>query len=375
MTEPPILVDTPTALVGLVPHLLAAPRVAVDTESNSFYAYHERLCLLQLTIPGGDYLVDPLAVEDLSPLVKLFETAEIEKIFHAAEQDLRLIKTTLKCRVFNIFDTMASARIVGWREIGYAPILAKHFHVHLDKKMQRSNWGRRPLTREQIEYAAKDTHYLPRLRDLLYQELERTGRLAEAREVFERIERQEPPVRAFDTEGFRWLKGARELDPQRQAALKELYLYRERAAKASNRPVFMVLSDALLVRLAQHEPDEARLRKFNGMTPYLLQKHADGILDAIRRGRSEPPVQPLPRRPHELTQRQMTRLKHLRDWRSLAAQKRGVDPDVILSNKALKALAKIEDATAEALRAIDELGPHKLGLFQDELLRLIERFR
>src|SRR5262249_28533240 len=155
MTTPPTLVATPTALVGLLPHLLAAPRVAVDTESNSFYAYHERLCLLQLSIPEGDFLVDTLSIEDLSPLAQLFESAEIDKIFHAAEQDIRLIKSAIKCRVFNIFDTMASARIVGWKEIGYAPILAKHFHVQLDKKMQRSNWGRRPLSPEQIDYAAK----------------------------------------------------------------------------------------------------------------------------------------------------------------------------------------------------------------------------
>ncbi len=375
MIPPPVLVDSPTALAGLLPHLLSAPRVAVDTESNSFYAYHERLCLLQVSIPEGDYLVDTLAIEDLSPLSRLFETAEIEKIFHAAEQDIRLIKSTLRCKVLNIFDTMASARIVGWKEIGYAPMLAKHLHVNLDKRMQRSNWGRRPLEPAQIDYAAKDTHYLARLRDLLYNELERCGRLAEAREVFARIERLEPASRAFDFDGFRWLKGAKDLGPEKLALLRELYMYRDKAARASNRPVFMVLSDTLLVRLAASAPDAHALRSFSGMTPYLLHKHGPGILTAIARGKSAPRVEPLPRRPHEMTQRQMDRFKHLREWRARAGAERGVDPDVILSNRALKELAKLEGEDLNALRTIEELGPQKLSLFGPDLLRLLHRHK
>ena len=148
MQTVPIVVATPTELAGLMQHLLASPRLAVDTESNSFYAYHERMCVLQISTADTDYVIDPFPIGDISPLAEVFANPGIEKIFHAAQEDIRLLKRTLGCPVENIFDTMVAARIVGWKEVGLAACLKNHFNVILNKKLQRSDWGRRPLTGE-----------------------------------------------------------------------------------------------------------------------------------------------------------------------------------------------------------------------------------
>jgi len=371
----PIVVATPTELAGLMQHLLASPRLAVDTESNSFYAYHERLCVLQISTADADYVIDPFPIGDISPLAEVFANPGIEKIFHAAQEDIRLLKRTLGCPVENIFDTMVAARIVGWKEVGLAACLKNHFNVILNKKLQRSDWGRRPLTAEQIEYAAKDTHWLVRLRENLHQELLRTGRLEEAIEQFHHISQVETPKKEFDPEAFRKLKGARELDPRGLAVLRELFLYREERARSINRPVFMVLPDLLLVRLAQtHPADHAHLKTLSGVTSFVLDRHGRGILEAVARGKLAPPVGPQERRPQRMFDgRQMARYERLRAWRMSKAAERGVESDIILSNQAMKELALLDGSDLAALDDVTGLGPHKRALYGDELLNVLQQ--
>lgn len=374
MQTVPILVSTPTELAGLMQHLLASPRLAVDTESNSFYAYHERLCVLQISTAHADYVIDTFPAGDLSPLAEVFANPGIEKIFHAAQEDIRLLKRTLGCPVENIFDTMVAARIAGWKEVGLAACLKNHFHVILNKKLQRSDWGRRPLSREQIEYAAKDTHWLVRLRELLHQELLRLGRLEEALEQFNHIAQVETPRKEFDPEAFRKLKGARELDPRGLAVLRELFLYREERARAINRPVFMVLPDLLLIRLGKiHPQDHAHLKSIPGVTPFILDRHGRGILEAVARGKLAEPVGPPESKAQRLFDgRQTARYERLRAWRIKKAAERGVESDVILSNTALKELALLDGSEPAQLEGVPGLGPHKRSLYGAELLDVLK---
>jgi ribonuclease D len=264
---------------------------------------------------------------------------------------------------------MVSARIAGKKEIGLASLLQKHLHVTLDKKLQRSDWGRRPLSSAQYEYAAKDTHYLIRLREILHHELVRMGRLEEALEQFELLGDYEVPDKPFDPEAYRRFKGARELDPQRLAVLRELTLYREDRARAINRPVFMVLPELLLVRLAQSAPaDHDQLKRVTGVTSFILSRHGKGILDAVARGREAAPVSALAPQPRQVwTGKQMARYERLRAWRAAKAAERGVDPDVVVPNKALKAMSLIDEASAEVVGAVDGMSPHKMSLYWPDL--------
>ena len=179
---PPLLVADEEALGGLIRLLATHPLVAVDTESNSLHAYRERVCVIQFSTPDADYIVDPIRLRDLSGLGPLFANPDQQKIFHAAEYDIVCLKRDYHFEVRNIFDTMSAARTLGWPKVGLADILATHFDVTMNKKYQRADWKRRPLTPEQLDYARLDTHYLLSLREKQLAALTTSGSRAEAQE-------------------------------------------------------------------------------------------------------------------------------------------------------------------------------------------------
>jgi ribonuclease D len=228
-------------------------------ESNGLYAYQEQVCLIQISISNGkvdqtsersaalevtDYILDPLRLPDLDGLGKLMADPKVEKVFHAAEYDILSMKRDFGHTFHNLFDTMLAARILGWRQLGLASILEQEYGVELDKRFQRANWGRRPLSPEQISYARMDTHYLLALRDRLEAELESKGRLREASESFERLAAVTPAPRSFDPDEF-WqlLNGRRQLSPQQNAVLRRLYIFRDQEAQRRNRPPFKVFGN------------------------------------------------------------------------------------------------------------------------------------
>jgi ribonuclease D len=171
MTEdilpPPVWVDEQSAFQQLIAKLSAESRIAVDTESNSLHAYRERVCLIQFSTPDTDFLVDPFSIRDMSPLAPFFDNPAIEKIFHAAEYDLVCLRRDFGFKFTKLFDTMQAARILGYPFVGLDNILLEKFDIKIDKRHQKADWGARPLTPQQIDYARQDTRYLFQLRDLL----------------------------------------------------------------------------------------------------------------------------------------------------------------------------------------------------------------
>jgi len=161
----PVWIDTPKGLNQLITTLTNQKVIAVDTESDSLYSYFEKVCLIQFSTSQTDYLLDPLNV-DIAPLADLFADPSIEKIFHAAEYDILSLKRDYNFTFVNLFDTMLAARILGWKRYGLGSILEEQFEVKLDKRFQRYNWGQRPLSRQALDYARLDTHYLLRLQNV-----------------------------------------------------------------------------------------------------------------------------------------------------------------------------------------------------------------
>ena len=147
--------------------LLSQAQVAVDTESNSLFAYREQVCLVQFSTAEKDYLLDSLALQDLRCLEPLFSSPAIEKVFHAAEYDLICLRRDFGFTFANLFDTMVAARILGRDGVGLGAMLEAEFGLHLDKRYQRANWGERPLKPALLAYARLDSHYLVALRQRL----------------------------------------------------------------------------------------------------------------------------------------------------------------------------------------------------------------
>ena len=183
--SPPIWIDTTPKLEELIETLAAELIIAVDTEADSLYSYFEKVCLIQISTTQADYLIDPLKI-DVAGLAHIFADSTIQKIFHAAEYDILSLKRDYNFTFANLFDTMIAARILGWPRYGLGAILAEHFGVKLDKRFQRYNWGRRPLSAAALDYARLDTHYLFPLREIQQKHLVQQKRSREAQEAFAR---------------------------------------------------------------------------------------------------------------------------------------------------------------------------------------------
>jgi ribonuclease D len=369
-----MLVNTPEALQDMLYRLTAASAIAVDTESNSLYAYQERVCLIQFSVPGEDYLVDPRALDGLHTLGPILAHPGIEKVFHAAEYDVMVLHRDYGFEISHVFDTMVASRIVGWPRYGLASLLEEHFGVRTDKRMQRTNWGQRPLAEDQIEYARLDTQYLLPLRDKLVSELEAQERLAEAHAAFRRVAEARWSKQDFDPHGFWKVKGAHELNDQQLAILRELYLYRDDRAQELDRPPFKVLTDRVLVRLSQEAPSSfAELGRIKGIPRRLPSSERRNLLQVIAEGLRAPiPVRPARRgeRPDEET---LDRYEALRDWRRERAEERGVEPDVVLSNRTLHALATSNPTSPQALSEIEVLNDWERDQYGRELIGLLRR--
>ena len=363
-------VETEEALDQLARLLLQAPQIAVDTESNSLHAYREQVCLIQFSVPESDYLVDPLALDDLSPLAPVFSNPDIEKIFHAADYDLIVLERDFGFTCGKLFDTMWAGRILGWEHVGLADILQEHFDVNTSKKYQRYDWGRRPLASKAKTYARMDTHYLIALRDLQQAELEATGRWEEAQEVFEylRTNVPEPPSPDPKTDFWR-LKGLHGLNVREKRVLYRLHMWRERMAQELDRPPFKVISRRRLINLAHIHPRSYKGLRAAGMTKYQTHRFGKGILKALHaKPQKLPPVPPEdPPAPPEV----QDRYESLRAWRKDVARARGVDSDVILPNATLWALAWDPPETEEALLDVPGIGPWRQKTYGPDLLALL----
>jgi len=369
----PVSVATGDDFATLLRALSAQTAVAVDTESNSLYAYRERVCLIQFSVPEADYIVDPLVGLDLSPLADVFADPRIQKVFHAAEYDVICLKRDFGFRMANLFDTMWAARILGWPRVGLGDVLETAFGVHTNKRFQKYNWGKRPLDAEALMYACLDTHYLLPLRDLQIEALKHRGRLEEAQEVFEQLAALEASPTTFDPQDFWRVKGAFDLTAREQAVLRELYIWRDWEARRRDRPPFKVLNDRMLVELARARPRRPEeLLGIGGLKPYHVRRYGRRILRAIRRGEQAHLPQP-PSPPPRHSKAEVDRFEALRAWRRQVAAKRGVDPDVVLSNAALWALAEQNPRSFEALRQIEELGLWKRRVYGEAVLKVLDR--
>ncbi len=372
LPSPPAIITSSAQLAALLETISTQPIIAVDTESNSLHAYKERVCLIQLSIPGQDYLIDPLTELDLSLLREVFADPAIEKVFHAADYDIVCLKRDFGFRFANLFDTMWAARILGWPKVGLGDVLRGVFGIHTNKHYQRHNWGKRPLDENALVYACLDTHYLIPLRHIQADELRRQGRWEEAREVFDQIAAVEPSFDTFSAEGFWHIKGVWELAPGEQSILRELYVWRDKEARRQDCPPFKVLDDRTMVELARAAPrtiDE--LPGLRGMSSYRVQRYGQRIIWAVKRGLSAEPPSPPPM-PQRRPEKVVARFRALQAWRKCQAERRGVDADVILSNAVLWALAERPPRSFEDLLRVEGLGPWKREAYGQALLELLK---
>jgi len=363
----PIMITRQQALRNMANRLGSEPILAVDTESNSLFAYQERVCLIQFSTRQEDFLVDPLGLDDLSPLEPLFADPQIEKIFHAAEYDLITLKRDFKFDFENLFDTMVAARILGWEEIGLGSILRAEFDVELDKRYQRANWGKRPIPAEMMDYARLDTHYLIPLRYRMKSELKSIGRWPLAKEDFARLRHINGRDPNTIPEPCWRVRGAYDLTPQQAAVLLKLCYYRTEVAKKINRPLFKVIGDKSLLTIAEACPrTEADLQEISALSQKQYQRHARGLVKAVNAGLAAKPVRP-PRSPRP-DDEFLARVEVLRSWRKNTGKVMQVKSDVILPRDVMNMIAARDPGDERDLADIMADVPWRLERFGDQIM-------
>lgn len=368
---PPVLVTSARAWQGCLERLQAERLLAIDLEANSMYAYREQVCLVQITIPAQDFIIDPLAVVDLGGLGDILADRAVEKVFHAAEYDLMLLKRQYGWQCHNLFDTMWAARLLGIERYGLANLLQALFGVKQNKKFQKANWCKRPLTPELITYAQCDTHYLLRLRHHLAAKLSAKNAMAEAQEIFTEQTQVSANHQTFDPDGFWAIGGANDLTRPQQAVLKALYTFRDQEAERRNQPLFKVMSDKTLLELAQNAPATMReLYDVFGMSRGQVQRYGRQLLPLITEARqAEPPR--FPKRNNRPPDDVCNRYEKLHAWRKEKAVARGVESDVILSRDAMWVIAYENPQSEAQLAQLPQVGPWRRAAYGEEIIRVL----
>ena len=366
----PVWVSRPADLRNMVADLHRFTRIAVDTESNGLYVYQEQVCLLQFSTGETDYLVDPLAIADLSILESFFEDPAIEKIFHAAEYDILCLKRDFGFHFANLFDTMLAARILGRKDLGLGHLLATEFELDLDKRHQRANWGRRPLPQSMLSYARLDTHYLIDLRDRLYEALSKKDLLALAHEDFMRMCQTPSAPLAAQVDTCWSIATPKDVDPRQAAVLQELCEFRDRQARYSNQPTFRILPNRSLIDIARHNPLTLdALDEVPGLPGKTVERYGNGIIAAVERGQTTPILHaPHNHRPPEALIR---RLEKLRDWRKETARRLEIESDIVLPKDILTALAETNPQTLEGVAQVMETLPWRFAHYGQEIFEII----
>ncbi len=381
------MVDNRAALEDLAARLSAAKVIGVDTESDSFHHYQEKVCLIQFSDPETDYIVDPLALDgDLSPLAPVFADPGIVKVFHGADYDIVCMKRDFHFEFRNIFDTMVSSQQLNVAKIGLGDLVERFYGIELEKKYQRHDWSERPLWPEHIEYARGDTHWLISLHEILTRKLAKAGRLERVLEECRLLEQREWEGRSFDPDGYLRVKTrGKVLDDTAKRVLRRLYHFRDEQARRADRPPFKVIPDEVLVEVAIAQPidDNGLDRLFPRAKSAMKRRFGAGFLAAVEGGladdfpiptgkaRRQAPGGPPSRLSARAAERAMEALK---DWRnSLVARTADLNPMAVAANGTLKSIARMRPINLEELARVPDVRQWQVEAYGPAILDVLER--
>ena len=339
------MIATDSQLAELLPELTQIDRIAVDTEADSLHCYYEKLCLVQLSFSGNDYLIDPLAGFDLAPLADALTNKEI--VLQGADFDLRLLRRSMNFIATRIFDTVIAARLLGIREFSLAALVEKFFGVVLKKGSQKANWAQRPLPQHMAEYAMNDTRYLLPLAEKLEEGLRERGRLEWFQQSCQRQLEQTLVQRVRDEDEAWRISGSGKMDGRTSAILRELWQWRDKEAQAVDRPPFHILQNHLLLEAAQAFA-EGEAPDFRHFSARRRQAFRDAAEKALHLPESAWPVRR--RRVGTRATPQMERAAEaLRRRRDAVANEHGLEPSFIAPRGALDAVAADESRSTTLL--------------------------
>jgi len=333
------IADTADAVTDLAARLSAHTSIGLDTEFLRERTYRAELCLLQVSAGDDAACVDPLAVTGLGALAGPLTAAGVVKVMHASRQDLEVLLPAVGL-VRPVFDTQIAAALAGFAaQVGYAELVRRLLGIELAKAHTRTDWSRRPLSPEQIEYALDDVRHLIPLKLALEERLEKFGRLGWLAEELAGL--ADASALATDPEeAWRRLKGLRGLDPARERLARGLAAWRERRAMERNRPRGWILDDAALRELIVRVPRSLAALEAIGDVPAGVVRHCGEELLACIAAAQVPDPAPTLEARQRPDPAKTALVKKLAAVNQAVATELGVSPEVLATRRDLERLAE-----------------------------------
>jgi ribonuclease D len=373
-----MIIDTFDALKDLVRTIEIEKTIGVDLEADSMYHFKEKVCLIQMAASSINVVIDPLKVEDLSPLKPIFVRQDICKIFHGADYDVRSIYRDFRITINNLFDTELASRFLGYSETSLEAVLKNKFGILLNKKFQRKDWSRRPLPSDMISYAAKDVRYLLPLAHNLKIELEKLGRLRWVQEECQYLSKVRPNTNNTGPL-FIHFKGAGKLDPRSLAVLETLLQYRRHVARQKDKPLFRIFGNRSLLKLAEKKPlTLTQLEKTGALSTRQASMYGRKVIAAIKKA-MQIANEELPEYPRRKSPRVPLvvagRVKALRDWRERLVGRLGIDPALVCTKSLMTAIAIQRPRTMSDFTTIKEMKNWQKKEFGRDILQVMKQVR
>lgn len=319
---------------------------ALDTEADSLHCYHEKLCLLQYSDGDRHTLIDPLAIEDLSPLTDLLKSSELW--MHGADYDIMLMRRDLDAVPPIVWDTQIAARLLGVKKFGYANLVEHFLGVELSKASQKADWSKRPLTEKMKEYALNDVFYLKPMIDMLLEQLNEKGRYewfvescVQARaKVLSRPQAKEDPWR---------IQGSGKLSPRGLLFLRAIWYWRDGEASEWNKPPFMVCGNKQIIEWVHDALEEKEIT----LPKHFRSSRRKNFVEAVEEARQVPEAM-WPKRPQAAKRRVKDkgfddRCNEYCAKRDAVAAELDIDSSLVISKAAIESLASEEVEASEVL--------------------------
>ena len=365
-----LLVKDRSHLSSIAAGLERETSIGVDLEADSMFHYPEKVCLIQISTPLQDILVDPLSLDDLSPLSQVFGDPNIRKVFHGADYDIRSLYRDFDIEVNSLFDTQIAARFLGIRETGLARLLKERLGVLVEKKYQKRDWSERPLPAAMSAYAVQDTCHLLSLSRILEKELRVKGRLFCVEEECELLSKVRPAPPNGNPLFLRF-KGASMLDPRCLAVLESILQLRDDTARRRDLPPFKILGNEPIMEIAERKPvNERDLGRIKGLSARQVRILGRSILKKIDESTKLPEneLPAFPRTAEEQTSDTVSKkVKALKGWREQRAKEMGIDPSLVCTNAQIQSLALAYPKSLKDLEGIDTIKAWQRRLFGSEI--------
>ncbi|MBQ27528.1 MAG: hypothetical protein CMH81_05235 [Nitrospiraceae bacterium] len=369
-------IDTNSGLDALIPRLGHAERIALDTEADSLHHYFEKICLIQLSFHGEDYLLDPLSKIDLSQFLNVLSTKPL--IIHGADYDLRMLRTSFGFRPQReVFDTMLAAQILGYEQFGLAALIHRYLDTTVTKQGQKSDWSLRPLNPMQLDYAYTDTRFLEVIADRMGTEMDHAGRSEWHRETCHALviatgqDTQRNPDDAWR------IKHIGQLTRQQLTYLRELWHWRDQEARQADRPPFKILNNQHLFALttwAASHPDQL-LTNDAQLPSHIKGRRLELLKAAIQRAAALPehewPQQKKRAKAKHMIPDETQDVDALRKECSRMAKELGITASVLAPRAALKSIIGAKAKTIEDIITHGPLLRWQAALLQPAVTRIM----